>query len=178
MNKLTNFGVLFLIGLTVGCTGTIVTKNLTPAEVSKTGAEFNGVISYSQSLFYETYQTTIRKDEKGNVIAWEVETDSNKKCTPITQRKIAIRTDYDHPRLISYDHGILEGYTFSVNLTGDGALQSVNSVAVPDRGQTLSNLSSVAVNAAMIPVASAVEFPPCNDGAVIIDIKPYDKSNP
>jgi hypothetical protein len=171
------FGILPLIILTSGCTGTIVTKNLTKAEVSQTGAEFNGVITYPQHWVYEISKTTIRKNKEGNVIAWEVETDPSIRCMPIAQQKLVTKADYDHPMLISYDNGVLEAYKFNVTLTGEGSLQSAGSEASPDRGQTLSNLTSASLNGAKIAGGVPLDLsqiPPCNDGSVIIDHKPYD----
>ncbi len=63
-----------------------------------------------------------------------------------------------------------------MTLNADGTLQVVGSESSPDRGQTLANLTSAAVSGAKIAggvPAAALGLPPCNDGAVVLDVIPY-----
>lgn len=167
---------IFVALLTSGCTGEIVTENLSSDDIFQKGHKFNGVIYYPQALFFEESKTTIRKDENDKVIAWEVEKDPKKQCIAVPQRRLVTRPDYKHPQLITYNHGILEDYKFNVTLNPDGTLQTVGSETATDRGQTFGNLTSAAVSGAKIAgVAAAVaqSKPPCNDGAIVTKITPY-----
>lgn len=172
MKTIKNY-LLFLATVTLyGCSGKIITSNLTPEDITAKGNKFDGVIYYTIDIFIEEYRTTVRIDDKGNKIGSETGI-GVAKCDPITQQKIVARADYDHPKLISYDHGFLENYTFNVELNPDGSLKSANSESSPDRGQTFENLSSAAVNGAKTAgvVAAAAGTPACNDGSVLVEIR-------
>jgi hypothetical protein len=69
--------------------------------------------------------------------------------------------DFQHPYRLRYEHGFLEAYTFSANLSSDGILTSINTVSTPDQGKTLQNLTSAASTAAAIPKALGTANPPC-----------------
>lgn len=177
MRILATFWSLSIIVITSGCTGKIITKNLDPKTISNIGQEFEGVIHYPQGMFYEISETTIRKDKEGKVIAWAAEkTTSDTYCEPVKQYKVITKTDFTRPQLTTYEHGILEEYTFGATLSPDGAnLIGVNSTSKPDRGQTFGNLTSAAANIAK-DVALVEEIaPPCNDGSVVLDYLDYNK---
>lgn len=177
MRILTACWALFVITLTSGCTGHILTKNLTPDEVSAVEGKFKGVIYYPQGLFYEISKTTIRKDETGKIIGWATEKEGTSKyCKPLEQYKLITRTDFTRPKLISYKPGVLDAYKFGVTLSSDGnTLIGVTSESSPDRGQTFSNLTSAAVNGAKVAAATVVVYDSCNDGFVVIKYKSYDE---
>ncbi len=126
MLKLNTVCWVLSIILLCGCTGKIITTNLDNSTINTDNKEFEGVIHYPRALFYEVSRTTIRQDAKGNIIGWEVEEDGSEKCIPVESRKLVVRPDYSNPRLISYEHGILEDYKFNVTLN----VSPINSRAI------------------------------------------------
>lgn len=167
--------LVVLFGLFLGgCTGTIKTEPLTAGQ--EVTGKHEGVAYFPLARFYERTATTVTKDEKGNTTHWY----SNGTCVPVIQSRLVVRPDYDHPRLIKYDHGYLENYKFSVTLGADGGLLSAGSESAPDRGQTVSNLAGAALNGAKtggFAVAAAKtptkEIPACNDSPVVFEYKIY-----
>ena len=70
LNTLQNLiGITFIFILLQGCTGKVITKNLTLDEVNKTGEEFTGIIYYLPTHFKETSQTTVLINKKGELLA-------------------------------------------------------------------------------------------------------------
>jgi hypothetical protein len=160
--------------LLAGCTGTIKTEPLTAGQ--ELSNKLEGIVYYPLARFYELTATTVTKDDKGITTHWY----SNGTCVPVIQSRLVVRPDYNHPRLIKYDHGYLENYKFSVTLGADGGLLSAGSESAPDRGQTLSNLAGAALNgaktggfAAAAAKSPTKEVPACNDGPVVFDYKTY-----
>ena len=94
-----------------------------------------------------------------------------KTCTPVYQTKLVVYADYNNPKLISYDHGVLEGYTFNVDINTNGTLSAIKNVSTPDRGETLKNITESAVNIAKLALpAFTGGTPACNSGLVFVSI--------
>ena len=81
---------------------------------------------------------------------------------------------------MNYEHGLLEGYTFSATFS-DGMLASVNTTSTPDQGKTIANLAGAAKDLAGVAAAAAparaTKRPPreelaCNDGVVAVTRRP------
>jgi hypothetical protein len=167
-----------------GCNGNIYTKKLNQGTLSEelSKGKIKGIIHYPQKLFYEISVTSIRKNEKGEVVGWAVDTPSpdpskNTHCEPITQFKLVTRSDFDDPRNTYYDSAWLETYKFNATLSPDGTtLIAIGSESSPDRGQTILNLTSAAANVAksgIVPLLQLSNYPPCNDGSVVVNIVDY-----
>ncbi len=172
-----------LVGLALGavmlagCIGTIKVTKLTPADVIGTG-ELEGIVFYPPALFFEQSRLTTRVDAKGNLIGWTTEpAGSATFCHAVDVENLVTRPDYLHPMLVRYVHGILEAYKFSVEITPEGFLKTVNAEASPDRGQTLANLASAAASGAKAAAGGApppAGTVPCNDGAVVTGYRRYN----
>ena len=90
-------------------------------------------------------------------------------CKEIEVRKVTSIADFQHPYRLHYEHGFLEAYTFSANLSSDGILTAINTVSTPDQGKTLQNLTSAASTAAAIPKeALGPVNPPCTVTPVFV----------
>lgn len=169
-------GLGLAITVLSGCNGNIYTKRISKGELSKEG-RIKGIIHYPQKLFYEVSVTTIRKNEKGEVIGWATDKPTiSSYCKPITGIKLVTRPDFNDPINTYYDPAWLEAYKFSATFSPDGTtLTSIGSDSAPDRGQTILNLTSAAANVAKGIVA--LEFDdslfPCNEGSVVINIVDY-----
>ena len=89
-------------------------------------------------------------------------------CKEVEVRKVISIADFQHPYRLHYEHGFLEAYTFSANLSSDGILTAINTVSTPDQGKTLQNLTSAASTAAAIPKALGTANPPCTVTQVFV----------
>jgi len=166
-------GITFIFLSLQGCTGKVITKNLTLDEINRTGAEFAGIHYYLPAHFIETSKTTVLTNEKGEVLATVSGKETGITCISVDQKKLVVYADYKNPKLISYDHGVLETYTFNVDLNDNGTLSAVKNVSTPDKGETLKNITESAVNIAKLaaPTPALVGgSPACNSGLVFVSI--------
>jgi hypothetical protein len=169
--KVIGFIIIFVI--LEGCTGKVITTNLTSTDVNKQDRKFKGIIYYLPALFKEESETTIRLDDKGLIVATALGK-GDKQCIPVKLIKLVVYADYQNPKLMSYDHGILEAYTFNVNLNGNGTLSAVATESTPDRGETLKNLTEAAGNVAKLAAfQQSPKKKPCTDGVIVTGISPY-----
>jgi hypothetical protein len=168
--------VLFsFIGLLLaGCNGNIVTTSLDPSKLNTPGTTVTGVPAFLPSLFYETVELRELLDDKGKSIGT-----APVQCSVVKKEKVVAKPDYAHPILVSYDPGILESYTFGIELNPDGTIKAVNNTSTPDQGKTVLNLTSAAANAAKIAAADkgqSANIPPCNGGESTIEYRRFPLS--
>lgn len=174
MRKITIIFLTISALMMVGCTGTLYTVKDAKLKVKKDGAYLKGVTAYPPRLFVEVYETTAYID-KGKILRTAAATDPEKKCTPLPKHTVVTKPDYNAPYQIFYDPGFLESNKFGVGLK-DGMLTAVNTESIPDRGETLKNITSAAANVAGIvsPTLVADEIIACNDRPVLLEVLPYD----
>lgn len=160
--------VLLAATLLVGCSGTLTSTNLNPADVKKLGWSTEGVVIYPQAWFFEYFNTTILVKD-GKVIGREVD----KTCSPVPTQRLALHADYTRPILLAYRPGLLETYKFGLTLSDEGVLKSVNIESKPDQGETLKNLGSAATSFAALDATPGAP-PPCNDGPTLTRLQRVD----
>jgi hypothetical protein len=158
-----------------GCVGTLKTH---PASEVEASGNYDGILFYPSILMEEVSQTTVRT-ENGKIVATNA--GSPALCRPITTSKLIVAADFTRPRIMNYEHGILEGYVFNATFA-DGMLASVNTTSTPDQGKTIANLAGAAKDLASVAAAAAPrpgppQPPPaevaCNDGNVAVARRPY-----
>lgn len=152
--------VLALAPLLAACVGEVITTPISPADLVTTGKQLHGIVGYRAIQVIEVSTLTqFSADQK------TFTTD----CGRTPTQKIVSVPDQQHPLLLTYNHGILEGYTFGVTLNADGVITGVNSTSVPDQGKTLANFASAATDFAKlgtlnthIDLPGLGNKPPCN----------------
>jgi hypothetical protein len=124
-----------------GCVGEVVTRPIAPQEVTTVGNDLHGVVGYRAMQVVEV-STLTQFSADGKTFTTN--------CVKAESKKIVTVPDQKHPLLVTYKHGILEGYVFGVTMNGDGVITGINSTSNPDQGKTISNLADAALNGAKI----------------------------
>lgn len=128
------------------CVGEIVTTPVSPDELVTVGNELHGVVGYRAMQAVEV-STFTQFSADGKTFTTD--------CVPAQSRKIVSIPDQSHPLLVSYRHGILEGYLFGVTMNADGVITGVNNTSNPDQGKTIANLADAALSTAKIAAGPA-----------------------
>lgn len=99
--------VLALAPLLAACVGEVITTPISPADLVTTGKQLHGIVGYRAIQVIEVSTLTqFSADQK------PFTTD----CGRTPTQKIVSVPDQQHPLLLTYNHGILEGYTFGVTM--------------------------------------------------------------
>jgi len=162
--------LLAALPLLTACVGQVETRSIAPTDLTN-GTELDGVVGYRAMQVMEVDELTqFSSDGKTFTTA----------CVHTPSRKIVSIPDQRHPLLVSYHHGLLEGYVLGVTLNADGVITGVNSTSNPDQGKTLGNVSDAAANVAKLAAMALVRpgapvKPPttnCNSTPTFVDYEP------
>jgi len=127
------------LSLTAACSGTVVMTPLEPTAVwqpSGPRQSVEGVIVYLPVQLVEVDELTqIDANVGGKSVA-------SRNCHHVDARKLVSAPDWRHPWLLNYKSGLLEAHSFSMQMTKDGVLTSINSQSTPDQGKTFENVAS------------------------------------
>lgn len=139
------------------CVGHVTTQSLRPEDVVRPDKELDGIVGYRAVQVVEVSLLT-QFSEDGKTFT--------PNCSRTEIKKIATVPDQMHPVLISYHHGVLEGYSFSAQLNSDGVITAVNTTSSPDQGKTIANLTEAATSLSKLGAAKLAPkpavVPPCN----------------
>lgn len=127
------------LSLITACSGTVVMTPLEPASVwqpSGSRQSVEGVIVYLPVQLVEVDELT----QIDTTVAGKSVPSAN--CRHVRARKLVPVPDWRHPWLLNYKSGLLEAHSFSMQMTSEGVLTSINSQSTPDQGKTFENVAS------------------------------------
>lgn len=136
------------LSLAAACTGTVTMTPLEPTAVWQPPGprqSVEGVIVYLPVQLVEVDELT----QIDVIVAGKNVPSGN--CRHVHARKLVPAPDWRHPWLLNYKSGLLEAHSFSMQMTNEGVLTSINSQSTPDQGKTFENVASGVTSLAGAP---------------------------
>ena len=168
--RISFIAIVILVGTTIGCSGklyTVINPDLDAGNPAESKVE--GILFYPSINVMEVYKTTLLADKAtGNIIGKAPD-----QCTEGQMTKFTTRTNFDEPRRLVYEAGLLETNKFSATLE-QGTLKSVNTESDPSKAITavagaLTGLLPFAVGVPS-PAMVMPALPLCNAGLKLVGI--------